>query len=103
MLANLWYSEETLERLGASTSFVELAWMFEEWRQSLKLLEPRRFDAYKNATTLMIMMLGCLKLDMEVSDIDMETAESDDYRRMSRNDRNTNSMLAVMWEGVRFS
>jgi len=33
---------------------------------------------------------------MEISDIDMETAESDDCRGMSRKDRDTNGVLAVM-------
>ena len=37
MSVNLWYSEGTLERLGASVSFAELAWMSKEWRQSSKL------------------------------------------------------------------
>ena len=40
----------------------------------------------------MIVMLGHLKLDMEVSDADMETVESDDYRRMFRKDKDANSM-----------
>jgi len=33
---------------------------------------------------------------MEVSDASMETVESDDYRGMSRKDRDTNGMLAMM-------
>jgi len=45
--------------------------MSEEQRQSLKLWEPRSFDAHKNAATPMIAMLGCLELDMEVSDAGM--------------------------------
>ena len=44
----------------------------------------------------MIAMLGCLKLDMEVSDASMETVESDDCRGMSRKDRDTNGMLAII-------
>ena len=42
--------------------------MSEEQRQSLKLWEPGSFDVYKNAAAPMIVMLGCLELDMEVSD-----------------------------------
>ena len=38
-------------------------------------------------------MLGCLKLDTEVLDAGMETVESNDYREMSRNDRDANSVL----------
>jgi len=41
-------------------------------------------------------MLGHSELDMEVSDAGMETTESDDYREMSRNDRDANGMLTVM-------
>jgi len=66
------------------------------------LLEPRSFDAYKNITAPMIVMLGHLELDMEISDIGMETMESNDCREMSRKDRGTNGMLAVMQEGARF-
>jgi len=69
--------------------------MSEEQRQSSKLLEPRSFDAHKNATASMIVMLGCLELDTEVSDAGMETAESDECRRMSRKNRDANSVLAA--------
>ena len=51
----------------------------------------------------MIIILGCLKLDIEVSDAGIETIESDNCREMSRKDRDTNSVLATMQEGVRFS
>ena len=42
--------------------------MSEEQRQSSKLLEPRSFDVYKNAIAPIMIMLGCLELDIEVSD-----------------------------------
>ena len=51
----------------------------------------------------MIVILGHLELDMEVSDVGIETVESDDYRRVSKKNRDINNVLAVMWEGVRFS
>jgi len=38
---------------------------------------------------------------MEVSD--METMEFNDCRKMSRKNRNTNDVLAIMQEGARFS
>ena len=50
----------------------------------------------------MIAMLDCSELDTEVSDADMETTESDNCREMLRNDRDVNSMLAVMQEEARF-
>jgi len=61
----------------------------------LKLLEPRSFDAYKNAAALMIAMLGHSEIDIDISDRDMETAESDDCRGMSRDGRDVNSVLAA--------
>jgi len=51
----------------------------------------------------MIVMLGHLELDTEVSDADMKTAESDDCRGMSRKDRDANGVLAATREGARFS
>ena len=77
--------------------------MSKKQRQSLKLLEPRSFDVCKNAAAPMIAMLGCSELNMEVSNADMETMESNDCREMSRKDRDTNSMLAAMQEEARFS
>jgi len=70
--------------------------MSKEQRQSLKLWEPGSFDACKNTATPMIAMLGCSELDTEVSDVGMETAESNDCRGMSEKDRDTNGVLAAM-------
>ena len=70
--------------------------MLKEQKQSLKLLEPGSFDMHENAVAPIIVMLGCSELDMEVSDADMETVESNDCRRMSRKDRDVNGMLATM-------
>jgi len=67
------------------------------------LLEPRSFDACKNAAVPIIAMLGYSELDMKVSDTDMETMESDDYRGISRNNRDINDVLAAMREEARFS
>ena len=51
----------------------------------------------------MIVMLGHSEFDMEVLNAGIETTESNDCREMSRNDRDTNGMLATMQERVRFS
>ena len=69
--------------------------MSEEQRQSSKLWKPGSFDVCKNAAAPMIAILGCSELDMKVSDTDMKTAESDDYREVSRKDRDANSVLVV--------
>ena len=57
------------------------------------MLEPKSSDAHKNAAALMRAMLGCSELDMEVSDIGMETVESNDCKGMSRNDGDANGIL----------
>ena len=103
MLDNLWYLKETLERLGAFTSFAKLAWMSKEQRQSSKLLEPGSFDVHKNPIILMIAISDHLELDMEVSDTSMETAESNDCRGLLKDDRDTNGVLITMQGRARFS
>ena len=70
--------------------------MFEEQRQSSKLLEPRSFDACKKAVAPMIAMLGHSELNTEVSDAGMESMESNDCRGVSRKDGDTNGVLATM-------
>jgi len=40
---------------------------------------------------------------MEVSGAGMETAESNDCRGVFKRDRDANGVLAVTWEGARFS
>ena len=77
--------------------------MSKERRQSLKLWEPRSFDVCKNAAAPMIVMLGHPELDMEVSDADIETTESNDCRGMSKKDGDANGVLAAMREEARFS
>ena len=41
-------------------------------------------------------MLDCLELNIEILDADMKTIKSNDYRRLSKDDRNANSMLAII-------
>ena len=50
----------------------------------------------KKAAVSMIVMLDCLELDMEVSDISIETVESNDCRGVSKKDRDVNGVLATM-------
>ena len=59
-------------------------------------MESGIFDVRKNATAPMIVILGHLELDAEISDVDMETAESNDYRGLSKKDRDANGVLAAM-------
>ena len=66
-------------------------------------MEPRSFDVCKNTAAPMIAMLGHLELDTEVSGADIETMESNNCRKVSRKDRDANSVLAIMKEGARFS
>jgi len=67
------------------------------------LWEPGSFDACKNAAAPIIVMLGHLELDMEVSDAGMKTMESNDCRGVSKKNGDANGVLAVMREGARFS
>ena len=69
--------------------------MSEEQRQSSKLWKPGSFDVCKNATIPMIVMLDCLELDTEVSDVGIETMVSNDCRKISRKDGDANGVLAV--------
>jgi len=66
-------------------------------------LGPGSFDARKNAAAPMIVMLGHLKLDTEVSNAGMETMEFNNCRGVSKKDRDANGVLATMREGARFS
>ena len=69
--------------------------MSEEQRQSSKLLELGSFDVCKNAVTPIIVMLDYLELDMEVLDVGMETAESNDCRGLLKDNRDTNGVLTT--------
>ena len=51
----------------------------------------------------MIVILSHSELDTEISNVSMETAESNDCREVSKRNGNANGVLAVMQEGVRFS
>ena len=76
--------------------------MSKEQRQSWNLLGPGSFDVYKNAAMLMMAILGHWEIDIEISNIGIEIMESNDCREMLGDDRDANSVLAMMWEGVRF-
>jgi len=41
-------------------------------------------------------MLGCLEVDTEVLNTDIETVRFDNCRKMSRDNKNTNNMLVVI-------
>ena len=43
----------------------------------------------------MIAILGCSEVDMEILDVDMETAESNGYRGILGDNRDANSVLAT--------
>ena len=72
--------------------------MFKEWRQSWNFLEPRSFDTYMNATTPMITMLDCLEIDTEISNINMKTVGFNNYREVSEDDEDANSVLALWYK-----
>jgi len=41
-------------------------------------------------------MLGCLEVNIKVSDADIETADSNDCREVSRDNKDANGMLAMI-------
>ena len=51
---------------------------------------------HKNTTALRITMLGCLEIDKKILDTNIKSMESNDCRKISRNNSNTNGMLAMM-------
>jgi len=51
---------------------------------------------YKNTTASMIVILGCLEIGIEVLDTSIETTESDDCREVLEDDRDANSVLAMI-------
>jgi len=67
------------------------------------LLESESFNAYKNVTAPIIVMLGHLEVDMEVSDPGIETTESNDCRKMLGDNGDTNDILAMTRDRTRFS
>jgi len=67
------------------------------------LLEPRSFDVYKNTIVLIIVMLSHSEINTEVSDVNMKSIESDSYREILGNNKDTNSMLVAIQERARFS
>ena len=57
------------------------------------MLEPRSFDTCKNAIALIIVILNYLELDTEVLDVGLTTTESNNYKEVSRDNSNANSIL----------
>ena len=60
------------------------------------MLELRSFDTCKNATAPIIVMLDHLELDTKVSDVGMETIESNNCRGVSKDNKDANGMLAMI-------
>ena len=67
ILAYLWYSFRTAERLVFSEMVVDLACIVEwNWRENV--FEPDRCEAQSRASVLIIAIWGCLGLDRSISD-----------------------------------
>ena len=49
----------------------------------------------------MIVILGCLEVNLEISSTDMKTTESDSCREVLGDNRDTNRIFAAMQEGTR--
>jgi len=48
-----------------------------------------------NTAAPIIVILGCLEVDIEVLDVGMETIGSDDCREMSEDNKDANGILAI--------
>ena len=66
------------------------------------MLEPKSFNMCINTAASIIMMSGCLEVNMKVSDIDIETVESNNYTKVSEDNRDTNGVLATTQERAKF-
>jgi len=60
------------------------------------LLKPGSFDACKKAVIPMIAMLDHSEVDTTISNIDIETIESNNCREMSEDNKDANIVLAMM-------
>jgi len=67
------------------------------------LLEPGSFDTCKNAAAPIIVMLDHLEIDTEVSDVGIETMESNNCKEVSRDNRDANGVLVTIQERAIFS
>ena len=90
-----------IEKIRSFCKFCEVGLNVQ--RVKIELKKFRSFDMYKNAAALMTAILDYSEVDIEVSDEDMETMKSNGYRRVSGDNEDANGVLAVMWEGARFS
>ena len=60
------------------------------------MLEFRIFDVCRNTIALMITMLDHSEVDIKVSDTSIKTIKSNNCREVSEDNRNTNSILAII-------
>ena len=67
------------------------------------MLEPGSFDTCKNAAAQIIVMLDHLEIDTEVSDVGIETMESNNCKEVSRDNRDANGVLVTIQERAIFS
>ena len=60
------------------------------------MLKSKSFNVCKNTVVPMIVILGCLEVNLEISSTDMKTTESDSCREVLGDNRDTNGILAVI-------
>jgi len=93
---NSWCLGETLEILEANSAlYIEFVWTPVEWRHTWKLLEPRSFDVWKKTKAPIIVILNYLEVNMEISNISIETMGFSKCREMSRANVIANGILTV--------
>jgi len=60
------------------------------------LLKPSSFNAWRKVSTLIIVILNYSEVDIEVSEIGVETTKFSDCREMSGIDKVANSVLTII-------
>lgn len=61
------------------------------------MLELESYDIWRKTKAPIIMMLGCLGVDTEVSNIGIKIIDFSKYRKVSRVNEDINGMLAVCY------
>jgi len=60
------------------------------------LLKPSSFNTWRKVSTLIIVILNYSEVDIEVSEIGVETTKFSNYREMSGINKVANSVLTIM-------
>ena len=66
------------------------------------MLEPKSFDIWRKAEILIIVILSCLKVDIEVLNVSIKIIEFSKCKVLLEIDRVTNEILAITYSRTWF-